>query len=67
MHLVIKLSTSYLACSHAKLSELVGSRRQQLAALKDKLVMYRERSQRLGKIYGEKAPPGPATPKIDHG
>ena len=51
----------------AKLSELVGSRRQQLVALKDKLAVYRQRSQRLGKIYGEKAPPGPAAPKMDHG
>ena len=51
----------------AKLSELVGSRRQQLVALKDKLVVYRERSQRLGKIYGEKAPPGPSAPKTENG
>ena len=51
----------------AKLSEVVGSRREQLVAVKDKLGIFRVRAQRLGKIYGDKAPPGPSAGKPEPG
>ena len=51
----------------AKLSEVVGNRREQLVAVKVKLTIYRVRAQRLGKIYGDKAPPGPSASKQDGG
>ena len=49
----------------AKLSEVTGSRKEQLVAVKEKLIIYRVRAQRLGKIYGDKAPPGPSASKHD--
>ena len=45
----------------AKLAEVVGTRKQQLVAVKDKLAGFRGRAQRLGKIYGDKPPPGSTT------
>ena len=41
-----------------KLAEMVGSRREQLVGVQSKLGNFRLRAQRLGKIYGNKAPPG---------
>ena len=41
-----------------KLAEVEGSRRDQLVAVVNKLSQFRIRAQRLGKIYGNKAPPG---------
>ena len=45
----------------AKLAELDGNRKEQMEALKEKLSTFRLRSQRLGKIYGDKPPPGTAS------
>ena len=41
-----------------KLAEVEGSRSAKLKGVLDKLIVFRTRSQRLGKIYGNKAPPG---------
>ena len=41
-----------------KLAEVEGSRKEQLVAVKPKLGTFRMKAQRLGKIYGNKAPPG---------
>ena len=52
---ILSLFTSDLA---DKLAGVVGSRREQLVAVKEKMSHFRLRAQRLGKIYGNKAPPG---------
>jgi hypothetical protein len=41
-----------------KLAEVDGSRKEQLRGVMAKLGTFRMRAQRLGKIYGNKAPPG---------
>ena len=52
---------SLFPCDAVKLYEVQGNRKQQMIALKDKLVSLRLRAQRLGKIYGDKPPPGSAS------
>ena len=47
-----------------KLSDVSGSRIEQLKAVLVKLGSFRLRAQRLGKIYGDKAPPGSETNKV---
>ena len=42
----------------SKLAEIISSRKEKLGKVKENLVSYRQRSQRLGKIYGDKPPPG---------
>ena len=44
-----------------KLADVEGNRKEQMEALNNKLANFRIRSQKLGKIFGDKTPPGPAS------